>query len=237
MKAAFFDVDETLIRLKSMVSFQQYYFSRASAQGWPMDEPFSTFEAFMAHFRQLSETVPRENLNRAYYQSFAGRPVDRITRCGQEWFQARLQDTAVPLWHEPGVAELRRCQRSGYRIVLVSGSFNELLAPIATDLKVDGVIATHIVREGNVFTGEITGTPCIGEGKAARIQDYALRHRIDLARSLAVGDHQSDIPMLESTGSACYVPGDTVLEKAAEASGWRPLSATSNGQQPLPVNL
>lgn len=237
MKAAFFDVDETLIRLKSMVSFQEYYFSQASAQNWLADEPFSTLEAFMAHFRELTETAPREELNRTYYRSFAKRPVDRVTKCCREWFQARLRDSAVPFWYEPGVEELRRCQRNGYRIVLVSGSFNELLAPIAADLDVDDVIATHIIREGNVFTGNIAGTPCIGEGKAARIQDYAWRHRIDLARSLAVGDHHSDIPMLESTGSACYVPGDTVLEKAAEASGWRPLGTTPNGQQPLSVNL
>lgn len=237
MKAAFFDVDETLICLKSMVSFQENYYASPDVQERADKEPFPSFEDFMAYFRKLSATVPREDLNRAYYRAFAGRCVTLVTDRCQHWFRTRSQAPDGAFWYAAGVAELQRCQRAGYRIVLVSGSFEELLQPIADALGADAIIATHLLRENGVFTGEIAGTPCIGDGKAQRVDHYAAQQGIDLGQSLAVGDHHSDIPMLATTGRALYVPGNPELEDAARAANWQPLLTSVEGPQPCAVNL
>jgi phosphoserine phosphatase len=71
----------------------------------------------------------------------------------------------------------------------------------------------------------------IGEGKAVALRRWAGEHGIDLARSVACGDHLSDLPMLACVGRALVVAGDPALEREAAGRGWpvlRPDTVTDN---------
>jgi len=63
---AFFDVDDTLITVKSMFDFFRYW-----TLEWRRES--AALEAFEREFSQLRAAgESRENLNRAYYRYFAG---------------------------------------------------------------------------------------------------------------------------------------------------------------------
>jgi phosphoserine phosphatase len=98
----------------------------------------------------------------------------------------------------------------------VSGSFHELLRPLARDLRADHVIATQLLRDRQGrFTGEVV-EPMVGPAKARAVLVDAHKHGIALADSYAYGDHESDFDYLGLVGNPVLVQG--------AAMGWRPPS-------------
>lgn len=207
---AFFDVDGTLISLKSMLSFQDYW----------LDGTGDAHEraAFQADFAALKHSgAPREELNRAYYRHFAGRPVDVVAERASGWF---AQLDPVCLWHRPVVSHLRRHQAEGCEAVFVSGSFPALLAPLAQALGVRHILAARLEQQDGRYTGILLPPQTIGSGKADAITAFLAAEGARPEHCHAYGDDISDRPMLEVVGHAHVVRGDAELEALAERRGW-----------------
>ncbi|NRB37220.1 MAG: HAD-IB family hydrolase [Pseudomonadales bacterium] len=212
---AFFDVDETLISVKSMLSFQKFYYQQTGIDFFM--ERYVSYQAFYQDFEIASQTRPRAELNKAYYQSFYGREMAIIQRCCWQWFEQQTTE----LWIEPGVRLLQHYQDAGMEVVLVSGSFIELLAPIAQALNADNIIATQLEVHQGQYSGQIIGPPCIGKGKEDRIKAYCQSRDIDLQDCVAVGDDISDFPMLDLVGKAHVIEGNLELMRIAKFRGWQ----------------
>lgn len=209
---AFFDVDETLIAEKSMISFQRFWYrvrrDRAGA------------EAFEEEMTRLTrEKAPRDWINRRYYAFYAGRAVVEVDRVAADWF-VQLEETRPDLYHSAVVAELGRHQAQGREAVFVSGSFPALLGHLASRLAVRRWLAAQLEVEGSVYTGRILPPSPIGQGKAQRIGAFLAAQGVRPYRCYAYGDHVSDLPMLEAVGHPAVVAGNPDLEAHARANGW-----------------
>ena len=109
---AFFDVDETIIRTKSMFSFFDYWCS-----DWTRNLPLSL--EFSSYFRQARSTgTPREKMNRDYYRFLAGVAPHNLASAGKAWAQGII---AKNHFHHETVAEMRRLVSQGAVPVFVSG--------------------------------------------------------------------------------------------------------------------
>lgn len=210
--AAFFDVDETLISVKSMFSFLKYYLAE---RGFDSRE----YTLRRAHLQKMSsDGAPRQNVNRSFYTNFVGERLDEILQIGVNWFE---HESAKPGFYNPApVADLVRLRAAGTHIVLVSGSFQACLAPIAKALEAHEWFGTDLHIVGGRITGA-TGVPMIGVQKAVALREVAQRRGISLADCVAYGDHASDIPMLQTAGCAVAVGDDPALRKEADNLGWR----------------
>ncbi|MFE4513143.1 HAD family hydrolase [Kitasatospora sp. NPDC056783] len=208
--AAFFDVDETLIGVKSMFRFLEFHLRR---QG----EPAGTYRGLTAELRaQAAAGVPRHEINRRYYRLYAGQKADLLRESGREWFAAEM---AEGLFVPETVEALDLHRAAGETVLLLSGSFFACLEPIATYLGVRGAIGTRpVVREGRL-TGEVV-TPMIGATKAAAARAAAAVLGLDLAASTGYGDHISDLDLLRTVGRAVVVGDDPELAEHAARSGW-----------------
>lgn len=83
--AAFFDVDETLINVKSMFSFLEFYLRKRG-------EPEATYGRLSAELRHSAGLgVPRKDINRHYYRFYAGHSAQQLARAGREWFTAEQE--------------------------------------------------------------------------------------------------------------------------------------------------
>lgn len=210
ISAAFFDVDETLIVVKSMFAFLRFYLRERG-------ESPSVYDRFAS---QLSEAaadgVPRDEINRCYYRFYTGESAAKLAASGRRWFeQALTQD----LWVAETEAAYRRHQEHGAKTGLVSGSFFACLDPIADHLGATWVNATQpLIRRGEL-TGEVD-FPMIGAQKAAALDQRARRHDLDLTRCAAYGDHPSDLPMLEHVGFPVVVGHNPTLVDTAAVNGW-----------------
>lgn len=216
---AFFDVDDTLITVKSMFDFFRY---------WTLEwrkEP-AALEAFEREFSRLRAAgESRENLNRAYYRYFAGIRSEDIERAGAAWASAWLARPERFFIAAP-VHLLRELMADGVEPVFVSGSFDAVLRPIADHLSVTNILAAPLeLRADGCYTGRI-GTPqTIGAGKAVAIRNFLAKQKVRADACLAVGDDISDLPMLQSVGTAVVVGEHPQLTEIADARSWRRLPA------------
>lgn len=229
---AFFDVDGTLITIKSMFAFEEFRAAR-----WPGGGGAGVYAALRATVRRMEEEGrPREEINRAFYERFAGRDPGDVLACARAWFAA-LRSERDDLYCAATVAALERHRADGIEPVLVSGSSMEILAPLAEELAVSTVLATRVEVVGGRFTGRIVPPQTIGAGKAEAIRRLLAARRIDAAACHAYGDDRSDLPMLEAVAHRHVVDGDPVLVAHARANGWEVLSAAARGEPAMPMPL
>lgn len=215
---AFFDVDETVLSVKSMFSFLQFHLA---ARG----EPGSTFARVTNPLRTAAgEGSSREEINRSYYRLLAGEPTRGLAATGRAWFEQMV--VRPGFFHDHVVQELIEL-RDGGPVHLISGSFFACLDPVADHLGVTAVGTRPLVRRGEL-TGEVL-VPVVGVAKAHAVSAVAAAAGLDLAGCSAYGDHLSDRTMLELVGFPVVVGGDRQLRDVAERSGWRVLD-------PAPVN-
>jgi HAD superfamily hydrolase (TIGR01490 family) len=223
-RAAFFDVDNTLIDLKSMFAFQAYYWRQRPEPTLPAIE---TYRRFVARLEEHPQRADRSVVNRLFYESFAGRDCEDVRRLCECWFEAALYEHGEALWIGPALLLARRLKREGFVLVGVSGSSQDILAPLMAHLQFDHCLATRLEEHTGRYTGRIVPPQMIGTGKAQAIAAFMREHGLRAEHCVACGDHASDLPMLQAVGTGFVVPGDPLLEKLASIHGWQVLGNTA----------
>jgi HAD superfamily hydrolase (TIGR01490 family) len=219
-RAAFFDVDETLIAVKSMFRFLSHHLS---ARG----EPPSAYAAVVADLRGLVRAgASRAEVTRAYYRTYAGLNTAELAAQGREWFEREQRAGGLFLPH--GLAAFHEHRRSGALTVLVSGSFAPCLDPIAAWLGASMVFGAQPETLHGVCTGGLT-TAMLDDDKAAAARSVMRTHAIPAADCYAYGDHVSDLPLLLAVGHPVVVGSDPDLVDHPAASGWPRLPGVDRG--------
>lgn len=211
-QTAFYDVDDTLINIKSMFHFYQFWAEENNL--------VNQKELFDSQFSVVArKLVSREELNRSYYRFFKGVPLLSIEQSAERWFKKTFSDTEIFIGYT--LRSVLAHRALGNNVVFVSGSMVPLLKPIAQLLGITDILCTKLVTDrSGVVTGEITDTQTIGEGKAIAIRQFSLEKNINLSTSFAYGDDVSDIPMLASVGHPVCIGEGTALSHYALENSW-----------------
>jgi HAD superfamily hydrolase (TIGR01490 family) len=221
-RAAFFDVDGTLTAGVGIFRFLRSYLAWSG-------HPREAYEGHLAHLRALREAGhPREATNRVHYEFYKGFDAEAVAEGARCWLAA--EGEAI---FNPAVLDAAAAHRDADEaVVLVSGSFPALLAPIAERCGAAHLLCSVPVIEDGVYTGALAGPPMIGEAKAEAMRRLAAQHDWDLGASTAYGDHVSDLPMLRAAGTAVVVGAE--LAAVAHREGWRRLPDVPE-PPPLPL--
>lgn len=219
---AFFDVDGTLLKFKSMLSFHEFYTQNKFPGCRICNDIYTAFERLRFKWYRW-QYVERKILNLKYYQLFKGRKVAEIEKKINTWYQQVNQDRSIFI--EPVVEILRQHRIKGIEPVLVSGSFMELLQPIVTELELKYCLATRLEQKNGKYTGKISGLQMIGEGKAKAIKHFLEQWNMDAEACYAYGDHFSDVPMLLMVGNPAVIHGEKDLDQYAQQNNWRVICA------------
>ena len=210
---AFFDVDGTL--LKSTI-VHYYIWMRAAKVSVPLKQLWLVGFLPKIVYYLVLDSVSRTRFNQVFYRNYRGMNAEQTRELSLEMFETYLR----PKIFAEATSQIQEHKEQGAAVVLVTGSLDFIVQPIADYLAVDAVLAPQLREENGQFTGELTTAPFIGEAKAKAMRDYADQHEISLEESYAYGDSQSDLPMLECVGNPVVVnPGKALREKAVE-SGW-----------------
>ena len=210
--AAFFDLDKTIIARSSTLAF-----SRAFFEGGLISRRSALRSAYaQLVFQRGGIDHARMEKMRAYLSSLsAGWDVQTVRDIVAETLHAIID----PLVYDEAVAKLEHHRNAGHDVVIVSTSGSEVVEPIGEMLGADHVVATQLVVEAGLYTGEI-GFYAYGPAKADAIRELALTRGYDLAASFAYSDSETDLPMLEVVGHPHVVNPDRVLRRVAAERGW-----------------
>jgi HAD superfamily hydrolase (TIGR01490 family) len=213
VRAAFFDLDKTVIAKASIAAFGRPFrrgglISRRvvlrAVVGQLIFLQFGADEQRLARIRESMLALTR------------GWQRDRV----REIVRETLLETIEPLIYNEALELMEEHRAAGDRIYLVSASPEEIVLPLAELLAADGAISSvaETDQDGR-YTGRLAFY-AYGEGKARAMRDLALRNGIDLARSSAYTDSATDLPMLEAVGHPVAVNADRPLARVARERGW-----------------
>jgi len=211
-RAAYCDVDGTLSRthiVGPLVFFQRRLLPRAAYGLWLATLPLR------GAYWLLLDKFSRAASNRAIYACYAGWEAARIKALARECFDAYWR----PRLSREGLERLARLRQDGVQLVLVTGSLDFLLEPLARETGAE-LIAPRLEERDGRFTGRLDGGPLTGEGKADAVREHAARHGVDLSASSSFGDALGDRLMLECVGHPVAVNPGRRLRALATRRGW-----------------
>lgn len=204
-RGAFFDLDETLYRGKSLLEF-------ALSIGL-----LNSLADFTKSVQNTSPKDFRLEANKAYYRLWEGRTVQEMQQLSYQWTSEKSDSQNA--FNQPVVSRLIAHEQADCKIVVVTGSPESIARPLLSTLPVNDILCPLQEVENGIYTGRLL-EQCIGHFKAQRIERYALTQEIDLTDSFAYGDDLSDVPMLKTVGIPTVVgfPGSPAVEFAQKCN-------------------
>jgi len=207
---AFFDMDNTLIPGVAVeVRFFRYLWHRGVIG---LREARDSVRHLLRCMPPVSLQALRE---RKLY--LAGKRVADIEPLAEEFVHETIQRDLSG----EGLAALRRHREAGHRLVLVTGSLEFLVAPLAKHLGVDFVLAGKPEHQDGIYTGRLMPPYPYGEGKRILVESFAQIHSLDLRQSFAYGDSPGDVEALRLVGYPVVVNPIRGMARIAKRHGWR----------------
>ena len=220
-RAAFFDVDGTLVRTNIVHTFAFYAMNQGTIAGtaWHTAKTLLSIPIFWA-----TDRVNRKVFNELFYSYYEGQSEDRLETLADELFE----DVLRPAIYKGTPRLLEESRRAGCRIVLVTGALDFTVRRLAGHLGADDLIANRMRFVQGVATGRVVPPIIEGAHKALAVRDYCVREGLPLEKSFAYSDSFSDYPMLAVVGHPAAVNPDARLARVARAYEW-PIIRTVEG--------
>jgi HAD superfamily hydrolase (TIGR01490 family) len=220
-RAAFFDVDGTLVRTNIVHAFAFYAMNQGTIAGtaWKTAKTLLSIPLFMA-----TDRVNRKVFNELFYSYYEGQSEDRLETLAEELFE----DVLRPAIFKGTARLIEESRRAGCRIVLVTGALDFTVRHLARHLGADDVIANRMRFVQGFATGRVIPPIIEGAHKALVIRDYCVKEGVALEKSFAYSDSFSDYPMLAVVGHPAAVNPDARLARVARAYEW-PIIRTVEG--------
>ena len=212
--AAFFDVDNTIMRGASLFHFavglaRRKYFSGSEILGFGVKQ----VKFVLSGSEDLEDMASATEAALSFVE---GRPVSELQTLGEEIFDDTMVDKLIP-----GTLALAQGHLdAGQQVWLVTATPVELATVIAQRLGLTGALGTVAEVRNGIYTGHLDGPPLHGLAKAEAIRAIADREGLDLAECSAYSDSSNDIPMLSAVGHPVAVNPDAVLREHARANDW-----------------
>jgi len=212
--AAFFDVDNTIMRGASIFHFamglaRRKYFSAGEIYGFGLKQ----VKFVMSGSEDLEDMA---SATESALSFVAGRHVDELVRLGEEIFDDTMIDKLIP----GSLALAQGHLDAGQQVWLVTATPVELATLFASRLGLTGALGTVSEIKDGVYTGRLVGSPLHGLAKAEAIRALAVRENLELSESSAYSDSANDIPMLSAVGHPVAVNPDPDLRQHAKENDW-----------------
>jgi len=214
--AAFFDLDRTL-----MSGSSGFHWARAAAGAGLLSRRQLASDAVEnVRFRLRGSTdAGTEKVKARVGSTLAGRRRLDFQRLGPQVLAGVL-----PRLYPQMLRIAWDHQDAGRRAYIATAASQDTADMIAHVLGFDGAVGTQLEIDGDgVYTGRLIGPMAYREGKAEAMSALAEREGIDLERSWAYSDSESDLPMLRAVGHPVAVNPDGPLLRTAREEGWEVL--------------
>ena len=211
--AAFFDVDNTMMRGASLFPLARKMYSHKA---------FSLRQIlwFLAH--QLRFAARGEHLgdikairDRAL-TLVEGFPVAEMQSLADEIYDEFIESK---IW--PGTRAIAEQHlHAGRKVWLVTATPLEVASVMAHRLGLSGALGTTVEHVDGAYTGRLVGEILHGPAKAAGVRELAEAEGLDLGECWGYSDSHNDIPLLEAVGHPVAINPDAKLRLHARRRNW-----------------
>jgi len=212
-KAAFYDLDGTLLSC-NLVTMHAYY---ARNQRSPLKSIYQFTKVLLSVPLLFGlDLYSRSLFNVFSFRAYRGMHRDRLIGLADDLFETTLKPSIFP----QAKALVDTTRELGYRNVLVTGTLDFQIRPIALHFGFEEVICNRLEFRNHVATGRVL-EPLLAETQKARsIREYADQEGIDLGKSCAFSDSSADVPMLSAVGHPVATNPTRRLRRVAVQKGW-----------------
>ena len=213
-RAAFFDVDNTLIRGSTI-----YFLGRGMYQrGYFSKRDISRFVLANLRFRLTGKENKEEiaRFQKSATDFIGGHSVKDIEAIAQEIYDEYVSPA---IWQ--GTIEIAQKHLSNNEEVwLVTAAPEDMAVLIANRLGLTGALGSKAEIKDGTYTGAMLGALLHGKDKVIAVQDLADRTGLNLADCYAYSDSHNDLPLLQCVGHPSAINPDAILGLRAMAEGW-----------------
>ena len=213
-RAAFFDVDNTLIHGSSL-----YFLGRGMYQrGFFTKADISRFVLANLRFRLTGKENKEEiiKFQNAATDFIGGHGVAEIEAIGQEIYD---EFVSPALWQ--GTIDIAGAHlANGEEVWLVTAAPEDMAILIANRLGFTGALGSKATIKDGKYTGTLEGNLLHGAEKAVAITKLAADRNFDLSQCYSYSDSHNDLPLLRAVGKPNAINPDAILQLRAMSEGW-----------------
>lgn len=213
-RAAFFDVDNTLVRGSTI-----YFLGRGMYQrGFFSKADISRFVLANLRFR-LTGTEKQDEINRFQKSAqdfIGGHNVSEIKSVAQEIYDEYVSPS---LW-EGTIDIAKEHLNDGVEVWLVTAAPEDMAKLIAERLGFTGALGSKAAIVDGHYTGEMNGPLLHGKEKAEAIRQIAKERGFILEDCFGYSDSHNDLPLLQTVGHPSAINPDAILRIRALKENW-----------------
>lgn len=209
MIAALFDMDNTLLRVDTAMSWTKFLYGRGE-----LPKTMLAKAIYWSTLYKLA-VLDMETVFTKLCRDLEGDlESEMIAKC-DVWYREHIEPHVAPAAR----VAVEHHRQAGHVVVLATGSTAYAARPVAKGVGIEHVLSSELEVVGGAFTGRPSAL-CFGRHKVALAEQWAASHGIDLARSYFYSDSYNDLPMLARVGTAIAVNPDARLRRHARKHGW-----------------
>lgn len=204
-------MDRTLVRIDTATLYVRYQRAKGEAglrdvlrvAYWMLQYTFGVIDAERVAERAL--------------ESFKGRSEEWLRSECDKWFLEYVRQHVA----DAGRSAVDRHRDAGDVLAIVTGATPYAATPLARDLGIEHVVATHLELENGRFTGRVKKPMNYGAGKVVLAERLASEQDFSLEEATFYSDSITDLPLLERVATPVAVNPDARLRRIARKRGWQ----------------
>ena len=208
--AAFFDMDHTVLRKDTGMSWMRFLRRRGELSGPALARAVWWSLLYKAAVLDLEALATRLTAGLEGEDE-----AEMIAKC-EVWYASDVAPMVTPAARHA----ITTHRKAGDLIVLATGATQYAAEAVAAGLGIEHTLCSRLEVEAGRFTGRLASM-CFGPHKVTVAEAFAADAGIDLARSTFYSDSYNDLPMLERVGTPVAVNPDVRLYREARRRGWR----------------
>ncbi|HVV88808.1 MAG TPA: HAD family hydrolase [Kofleriaceae bacterium] len=208
--AAFFDLDHTVLRKDTGMSWMRFLRRRGELSAAELGRAMWWAVLYKA------AVLDMESLATRLAADLAGQAEAEMAAKARVWHASDV----VPMISPAARHAIRVHRDAGDVVALATGATQYAADAVASGLGIEHTLCSRLEVVDGAFTGRLAAM-CFGAHKVDLARAFAARHGVDLARSTFYSDSYNDLPLLEAVGTAVAVNPDVRLWRHARRHRWR----------------